>query len=300
MSDILHKATVGAIGVGLAAALSMAAPASAGTVPESTDPIKIAINEWTGQHITAHVAGEILKRMGYNVEYVTAGYYPQLTAMEDNSVTAALEIWSSNIGEGYDKALATGNVEEIGDLGLVPVEAWMYPAYVEEMCPGLPNWEALNACAEIFATPETFPKGRFLDYPADWGTTNVDRIAALGLNFVSVPAGSEGALVAEIKSAVARQEPLLIQFWKPHWVHANIDMKIDQPLETRVIDLIIAVERRYQSHQATCEHILSSPQMRRRCYCSCRVLARPVHTTYPYVGNNLDKCHNLLLFQQLG
>ncbi len=57
MSDILHKATAGAIGVGLAAMLGIAAPAGAGTVPESTDPIKIAINEWTGQHITAHVAG---------------------------------------------------------------------------------------------------------------------------------------------------------------------------------------------------------------------------------------------------
>jgi glycine betaine/proline transport system substrate-binding protein len=102
----------------------------------------------------------------------------------------------------------------------------MYPAYVEEMCPGLPNWEALNGCAEIFATPETLPKGRFLDYPADWGTTNVDRIAALGLNLVSVPAGSEGALVAEIKSAVSRKEPLVVQFWKPHWLHASIDMKI--------------------------------------------------------------------------
>ena len=41
MSDLLHKATVGAIGVGLATALSMASPAGAGTVPESTDPIKI-------------------------------------------------------------------------------------------------------------------------------------------------------------------------------------------------------------------------------------------------------------------
>lgn len=226
MSDILHKATVGAIGVCVATALAVTAPAGAGTVPESTDPIKIAINEWTGQHITAHVAGEILKRMGYNVEYVTAGYYPQMTAMEDNSVTAALEIWSSNIGEHYDKALASGKVVEIGDLGLVPVETWMYPAYVEEMCPGLPDWQALNACAGLFATPETLPKGRFLDYPADWGTSNVDRIAALGLNFVSVPAGSEGALVAEVKSAVSRKEPLLMMFWKPHWLHANYDMKV--------------------------------------------------------------------------
>ena len=79
--------------------------ASAANVPESKDPIKLAINEWTGQHITTHVAGEILTRMGYTVEYVTAGYYPQMTALQDNTVSATLEIWSSNIGEHYDNAL---------------------------------------------------------------------------------------------------------------------------------------------------------------------------------------------------
>ena len=87
---------------------------------ESNDPIKLALNEWTGQHITTYIAGETLKRMGYTVEYVTAGYYPQMQALTDNSITATLEIWSSNIGENYQKALDTGQVEELGDLGLLP------------------------------------------------------------------------------------------------------------------------------------------------------------------------------------
>jgi len=95
-------------------------------VPESDDPIKLAMNEWTGQHISTQVAGEILKTMGYNVEYVTAGYYPQMQAMEDNTVSATLEIWSSNIGEHYDNAIASGNVVEIGDLGLEPAETFFF------------------------------------------------------------------------------------------------------------------------------------------------------------------------------
>ena len=162
-------------------------------VPESKDPIKLAINEWTGQHISTRVAGEILVRMGYNVEYVTAGYYPQMVALEDNTISATMEIWSSNIGEHYDKALASGKVEEIGDLGLVPVESWYYNNAAKKKCPGLPDYKALNGCIQAFANAETYPKGRFVDYPADWGTTNVDRIAALGLDYTSVPAGSEGA-----------------------------------------------------------------------------------------------------------
>lgn len=226
MHHLIKKAVLGLAGLALVSAVGLAPPASAQNVPESDDAIKLAINEWTGQHISTHVAGGILRRMGYTVEYVTAGYYPQMTALEDNTITATMEIWSSNIGENYDKALATGNVIEIGDLGLDPREAWMYPKYVETQCPGLPDWEALKNCADLFSTPETYPKGRFLDYPLDWGTTNVDRINALGLDFVSIPSGGEGSLVAEIKSAVARQAPLLLQFWAPHWLHAEVEMVI--------------------------------------------------------------------------
>ncbi len=184
------------------------------------EPIKLAINEWTGQHISTHAAGQILERAGYKVEYVTAGYYPQMTAIQDNTVTVTLEIWSSNIGEHYAKAVDSGQVEELGDLGLVPVETWMYNDAAAAACPGLPDWKALNGCVDAFAKADTFPKGRLVDYPADWGTTNVDRLKGLGVEFVSVPAGSEGALIAEIKGAEARKEPLLVQFWSPHWVHA--------------------------------------------------------------------------------
>jgi glycine betaine/proline transport system substrate-binding protein len=213
----------------LMAALGVTTSAQA-AVPESDDPIKLAINEWTGQHISTHVAGEILKKMGYNVEYVTAGYYPQMQAMEDNTISATMEIWSSNIGEHYDNALASGNVEEIGDLGLVPVESWYFNNAAKEKCPGLPDYKALNDCVEAFANAETFPKGRLVDYPADWGTSNVDRIAGLELDFVSVPAGSEGALIAEIQGAEARGEPLVIMFWSPHWLMAVVDLhNVDLP-----------------------------------------------------------------------
>ena len=51
------------------AGLSMLASGAslAGSMGAVDEPIKLAVNEWTGQHITTHVAGEILKRAGYNV-----------------------------------------------------------------------------------------------------------------------------------------------------------------------------------------------------------------------------------------
>lgn len=202
----------------------------AADVPESPEPIKLAINEWTGQHITTHIAGEILKRMGYNVEYVTAGYFPQMQAMQDGTLSASLEIWSNNIGDHYIKARDSGKVVRLGDLGLDTNEGWMYPKYMEEVCPGLPDWQALGKCAEALASPETFPKGRILSYPADWGTRSADMIKGLDLPYVAVPAGSEGALVSELKSASLKKEPLVMMFWAPHWVLAEVDVGwVDMP-----------------------------------------------------------------------
>ncbi|MBN35780.1 MAG: glycine/betaine ABC transporter substrate-binding protein [Rhodospirillaceae bacterium] len=192
---------------------------------ETDEPIRLAMNEWTGQHVSTTVAGEVLKRMGYNVEYVTAGYYPQVQAMAEGDLDASLEIWSSNIGDGWDEHFDSGAVEIVANSGLQPQEAWYVPAYVVDMCPGLPNWEALNDCVDLFATPETLPSGRFLDYPADWGDKNRPRIEALGLDFINIQSGGEGAIIAEIKSAYERQAPLLTMFWEPHWIHAQYDLQ---------------------------------------------------------------------------
>jgi len=198
--------------------------ASAAEMGAVDEPIKLAINEWTGQHITTKIAGEVLSRMGYTVEYVTAGYYPQMTALQDNTITASLEIWSSNIGELMTDAINSGNVVAIGDLGLEIGETWHFNNAAKEACPGLPDWKALKDCGKKLAVAETYPDGRLLDYPVEWGTTNVDRIKALDLPLKSVPGGSEGALVVEIKAAEEKNEPLLVMFWSPHWVTENIEL----------------------------------------------------------------------------
>jgi len=210
--------------IGLAAA-SIASAGHAAEMGAVDEPIKLAVNEWTGQHVTTHIAGEMLKEAGYEVEYTTAGYMNMYQAMADGEIHAALEIWSSNVSDDYAKQVEAGGVTEIGDLGLAAKEGIAYPAHVEEMCPGLPAWEALNDCAQKFATAETLPQGRLVDYPADWGTPGADRLTGFDLPFKAVPAGSEGALIAELRASTERESPLLITFWQPHWAMSKYDVK---------------------------------------------------------------------------
>lgn len=216
----------------LAACAMVALTAGSGGVlaAESDDPIKIAINEWTGQHISAHLAGQLLEKAGYKVEYVTAGAVPQFAGIAQGNLHLQPEVWSNNVGDIYPKAVESGDIVRLGSLGLSPREGWIYPPYMEEKCPGLPAADALIKCAQAFGTPETFPKGRLITYPADWGTRSKDLVANADLPLQAIAGGSEGAMIAELKSAYAAKQPMLMMFWTPHWIHAEIKVNwVDLP-----------------------------------------------------------------------
>ena len=205
------------------AAILLTAVSTTGAWADSADPIKISINEWTGQHISAHITGTLLQKAGYSVEYVTAGAVPQFAGIAEGDLHVQPEVWTNNVGDIYPKAVESGKIVVLGQLGLMPQEGWIYPPYMAEKCPGLPDYQALYDCAQAFAAADTFPNGRLITYPADWGTRSKDVVAQIGVPFEPVAGGSEGAMIAELKSAVATGDPILMMFWQPHWVFADLD-----------------------------------------------------------------------------
>jgi glycine betaine/proline transport system substrate-binding protein len=209
----------------VAAAMAAAAlcPLPAAAQAESSDPIVITIHDWTGQFITSHIMGEVLVRAGYNVEYVVADYLAQFAGLATGDLDLAMEIWATTGQEALDAAVATGNVENLGETGLLAKEEWWFPEYMKEICPGLPDWNALldPACAEAFATAETAPNGRYLSGPVTWGGFDEERVEALGLPFEVVHAGTDAALFAELESAYQRQAPILLWVYAPHWAPAK-------------------------------------------------------------------------------
>ncbi len=205
-----------------AGALSLAsAPAQA--APESMDPIKLTLHDWTGQLITTNIMAEILKKAGYNVELVQADYLAQFAGLESGDLDVAMEMWETTGREAMDAATATGKVENFGPTGMKAKEEWWYPAYMADKCPGLPNWEALKdeACAQAFSTAETAPKGRYLGGPVTWGGFDDERVEALDLPFEVIHAGTDAALFAELESAYQRQAPILLWVYAPHWAPAK-------------------------------------------------------------------------------
>ena len=202
-----------------ALAMSVFMAASATAEVESKDPIKLTLHDWTGQLITTQIMGEVLKKAGYNIEYVQADYIAQFAGLKTGDLHVAMEMWETTGRQAMDEATATGKVENLGETGMLAIEEWWYPAYMKEKCPGLPNWEALKdaKCAEAFSTPETAPKGRYLGGPVTWAGFDDERAAALELPFEVVHAGTDAALFAELESAYQRQAPIMLWVYTPHW-----------------------------------------------------------------------------------
>ena len=219
---VLGAATAGA----LMALIGGTAAVQAAELGAKDEPIKLAMLEWTGAHVSTHVAGQILEKMGYKVEYVTAGSFPVYSGLSDGSVSVSVESWMNNVGDIFPKVLAAKKIEDVGSLKLETKEGWIYPKYMEQICPGLPDWSALTKpdCVQALSSPDTFPKGRLLDYPAEWGSRTAQIIKDNDLPLASVPAGSEGALVAELESATAAKKPLVMMFWAPHYALAEADI----------------------------------------------------------------------------
>lgn len=200
-----------------------ATPAFAQGVPESDDPILMTINDWTGQEITTRLMGGVLEEMGYEVDYVQADYLAQFAGLESGDLHVAMEIWETTGKDAMEESLKTGNVVDLGETGMNAIEEWWYPSYVKEECPGLPDWKALNECAELFSAPETQPKGRYLGGPVTWGGHDDERVEALGLDFEVVHAGTDAALFAEVQSAYQRKEPIVAWIYTPHWAPIQFD-----------------------------------------------------------------------------
>jgi glycine betaine/proline transport system substrate-binding protein len=200
-------------------------PMQANAQAESKDPIKLTLHDWTGQLITTQIMGEVLKKAGYNIDYVQADYIAQFAGLKTGDLHVAMEMWETTGRDAMDEATGTGKVENLGETGMQAIEEWWYPSYMKELCPGLPNWEALKdeKCAEAFATAETAPKGRYLGGPVTWGGYDDERAAALELPFEVVHAGTDAALFAELESAYQRKAPVLLWVYAPHWAVVKYD-----------------------------------------------------------------------------
>ncbi|MEO1538211.1 MAG: ABC transporter substrate-binding protein [Pseudomonadota bacterium] len=201
-------------------AASTAALSTAAVAADSSDPVIIPIHNWSSQIVMSNVVGQVYEEMGLAVEYITTDSQAVYESVRLGDVTLELEVWEGAFGASFRAALEKGGIVDVGDHDAVTREDWWYPSWTAEACPGLPSWEALNDCAALFATPETGENGMYLDGPVDWLKHGQERVAALGMEFTVVNAGSAAALWAHIAAAEADKTPIVVFNWTPNFAEA--------------------------------------------------------------------------------
>ena len=204
----------------LARALGLVEVPAPAAALDSADPIRIPLHNWSSQIVGAEVVGGILESAGFAVEYVPSDGQVVYQSMCDGDIELAHEVWEGAFGVAFQQQVDKGCVLDWATHNAVTREEWWYPVYVEEQCPGLPDWEALNACAHLFATAETGNKGRFLYGPVHWLNDAAERVEALEMDFEVINAGSAATLWAELDAASAGNTPIVLFNWTPNFVEA--------------------------------------------------------------------------------
>ena len=195
--------------------------ASAVKAADSSSPIVIPTHNWSSQVVMAYVIGGIFESMGNNVEYVSADTQAVYESIRQGDVTISHEVWQSTFGKSFYAAMAKGGIIDAGNHDTVSLEEVGVPQWVidKDLCPGLPNWEALKNCKDVFATADSGGKGRILDGPQSWhGVEYTDRVEALlGDDWVVKFAGSADALWAELAAAKKEGRGTIVFNWTPNF-----------------------------------------------------------------------------------
>ncbi|MEJ6503808.1 MAG: ABC transporter substrate-binding protein, partial [Rhodobacter sp.] len=212
----------------ISATLSAALASTAGVAfgADSSEPIKIGTHNWSSQVVMAYVVGGIFEKLGDTVEYVPADTQAAYEAARNGDLTVVHEIWQSSMQASMYNAIDAGGLFDAGSHEALTIEELGVPQYVidDNLCPGLPDWEALKNCPEVFATADSEGKGRILEGPQSWhGDLIPDRITALGLDdkYVVKFAGSADAIWAELASAKKEGRGVITFNWSPNFTDAD-------------------------------------------------------------------------------
>ena len=210
---------------GWASADQSVCPEAPTAAADSSDAIKLPIHNWSSQIAGVYAVGAILEATGNSVEYISADSTLVYTSMCEGDMDLVHEVWEGAFGVAFMEQVDAGCVIDAATHDAKTREDWWYPSYVEDVCPGLPDWEALNDCASLFATPDSGGKGRFLGGPVDWLKGDQERVEGLEMDFIVENAGTAGALWAALEAASVNQEPVVIFNWTPNFVEAMYDGK---------------------------------------------------------------------------
>lgn len=179
---------------------------------------------WAGAIARTPLVKQVLEEVGYTVEtkQVEAGAMWSSVASDDAAFMTAswLPATHKSYWEKYQE-----DVEVVGEFVAQAPLAMTVPSYMD-----------VNSIEDLKGNKE-------LGEATDWTITGIDpgagvmgstqeAIKEYGLENWELSSSSEGAMLTQLKTKIENEEPIIIPGWKPHWMFAEMDLKmLEDPQE---------------------------------------------------------------------
>ncbi|NBF40634.1 MAG: glycine/betaine ABC transporter substrate-binding protein [Spirochaetes bacterium] len=208
------------VGCGQSAGSDEAASQEAETQTEDKGEVELAYVEWARAVALTHVAGEILDRMGYEVQLSNVANAAMWQAVANGDADAHMTAWLPATHAAYygPDGEFTDDVEDLGTtyegagLGLV------VPDYVEE-----------QSVSDLVANADRYD-GEITGIDPGAGmmqqTENAIADDTLGLSALTLLEGSGPTMTAALDDAVDNERPIVVTGWRPHWKFSRWDLRI--------------------------------------------------------------------------
>ncbi len=168
--------------------------------------------------------GDLIQSLDIPVHYQEIHSEDQWGALRIGIIHLQIEVWGYSMRQRFDSMVEKKHIDDMGNHKAIVREEWWYPEYVEALCPGLPDWQALNRCAALFADKnKKTTKGVY--YSGPWNYNDADLIRALKLDFIIERFNNSEALWQKLKQAVEQRQPIVLLNWTPNWVDARMKGK---------------------------------------------------------------------------
>lgn len=236
---MLRKQKLGTkIIIGVLGALLLLMPFAGCAAEKGKQPVVFADLNWDSARVHTRIAAFIMEN-GYGYppsEFIPGETIPLFAGVAKGDLDLEMECWVQNQQEAYDKAIAAGDVIDLGINFPDAWQGWLVPTYMIEdgLLPEGVSVDDMPQYWELFKDPEDPTKGRFYNGPPGWESTgiNTQKLEGYGLDkyYTNFLPGSDAALAAAMVAAYEKHEPYFGFYWAPTWVLGKLDMTpIEEP-----------------------------------------------------------------------
>lgn len=208
-------------GMGVFGPTSGTAEASATDVGKGRE-LKIGYIPWDEGIASTYLWKELLERRGFKVTTSQYAAGPLYTGLATGQIDFETDSWLPTTHAEYWKKYG----KQLEDLG-----SWYGPTSLELSVPSYVK--GVNSLEDLKNNASKF-KGKIIGIEPSAGMMGMLKDTVLkkyGLEGTyEVVDGSTPAMLAELKRAYAKKEPVLVTLWSPHWAYSDYDLtKLKDP-----------------------------------------------------------------------